>query len=336
MLTPSPLDEADATQAGPQGPDAQRLDAFLDAIWLADGLAAHTLSNYRRDLLQWMDWLSPRGRDSLQAGSEDIRDFLAVLAEDHTESEGLSEADKRQLPALKRGKGAASRARLLAALRKYYRYYLEEGLLATDPTEALVGPAQLRPLPKHLAEAEVERLLACPATDTPLGLRDKAMLELMYASGLRVSELVALPLAAIGLQEGVVRIEGGKGNKTRLVPMGEEACHWMRRYLAESRGLLLPGKAHPLAFLNARGEALTRQGFWFIVKGYASRAGIAAERLSPHVLRHAFATHLVNHGADLRVVQLLLGHADISTTQIYTHVAKTRLQQLHARHHPRG
>lgn len=316
--------------------EQQRLNQFLDAVWLADGLADHTLESYRRDIGQWMTWLAAGGGDSYTAAPSQIRDFLVELATDYADSASLPEEAKRRLPGLGRGKNAASRARFLAALRRYYRYWLEEEVIAADPTADLEGPRLVRPLPKTLSEAEVESLLQAPQLDTPLGLRDKAMLELMYASGLRVSELIALPLAAISLRDGTVRIEGGKGNKTRLVPMGEEAQRWISRYLAQSRVLLLQGAGHPVAFLNPRGEALTRQGFWFIVKKHAVQSGIPAERLSPHVLRHAFATHLVNHGADLRVVQLLLGHADISTTQIYTHVAKARLQRLHAEHHPRG
>ncbi|QNM97210.1 site-specific tyrosine recombinase XerD [Chitinimonas koreensis] len=315
--------------------DTDRIDTFIDAVLLSDGWSEHTADSYRRDLLQWAAWLAGHGGDSLAADAEDLRDFMAELAAAYEATQGLAEDEKRQLAPLARGKNAASRARLLSALRRYYRYWLEEEAIALDPSAELDGPKLVRPLPKTLAEAEVEALLAAP-DDSPLGLRDRAMLELMYATGLRVSELVALPLAAVGLNEGGIRIERGKGGKTRIVPMGEPAQLAFRRYLVEARPVLLKGRAHPVAFLNPRGEPLTRQGFWYIVKQYALRAGIAAERLSPHVLRHAFATHLVNHGADLRVVQLLLGHADITTTQIYTHVAKARLAQLHAEHHPRG
>jgi integrase/recombinase XerD len=316
--------------------DLDRIDSFIDATWLADGWSDHTAQNYRRDLVQWAAWLGERGCDSWDADAELARQFLADMAEQYDAMAKLGEDQKRRLPALARGKNPASRARWLSAARRYYRYWLDLGAIAIDPTAELEGPRLSRPLPKTLSEAEVEALLAAPDRDTVLGLRDAAMFEMMYATGLRVSELVALPLAVIGLQEGVIRIEHGKGNKTRLVPLGELAQAAFARYLTEARPTLLAGKAHPIAFLNHRGEPLTRQGFWFIVKAHAVAAGIAAERLSPHVLRHAFATHLVNHGADLRVVQLLLGHADITTTQIYTHVAKTRLAALHADHHPRG
>ncbi len=316
--------------------DRDRIDGFIDAAWLAEGWSGHTADSYRRDLTQWADWLAQSGSDSLSAGPEQIRDYLALLAARYAETAALSEVDKRRLPALMRGKNGASRGRLLSALRRYYRHLLEEETIAQDPTCELDGPRLVRPLPKTLSEAEVEALMRAPMLDTPLGLRDAAMLELMYAAGLRVSELVALPLAAMNLTEGSVRIEHGKGDKTRLVPMGQPAQQAFRRYLAEGRPQLLGGRAHPIAFVNVQGQPLTRQGFWYIVKQYALRVGIAAQRLSPHVLRHAFATHLVNHGADLRVVQLLLGHADIATTQIYTHVAKARLATLHAAHHPRG
>ncbi|GAB3268891.1 site-specific tyrosine recombinase XerD [Chitinimonas naiadis] len=316
--------------------DETRIDSYVDAAWLAEGWSPHTADSYRRDLRQWASWLSGRGLDSFGANAEQIRDFLAELATAYEASKSLAEAEKRKLPAMARGKNAASRARLLSALRSYYRHWLSLELIDRDPSADLEGPHLVRPLPKTLSEAEVEAVLNAPEQDTVLGMRDLAMLELMYASGLRVSELVSLHLAAMNLNEGSIRIEHGKGDKTRLVPMGQPAQAAFRRYLAEGRPVLLGGRAHPVAFLNAHGEPLTRQGFWYIVKQYALRAGIAADRLSPHVLRHAFATHLVNHGADLRVVQLLLGHADITTTQIYTHVAKARLAKLHADHHPRG
>jgi len=317
-------------------PDLDRIDRYIDAAWLAEGWSAHTADNYRRDLRQWVAWLAMRAANSLTASAEDVRDFLAELASAFEANRALGEAEKRRLPAMARGKNAASRARLLSALRSYYRHCQETGALAANPCAEIDGPHTVRPLPKTLSEAEVEAIMAAPALDAPLGLRDAAMLELMYAAGLRVSELVSLPLAAINLNEGSVRVEHGKGDKTRLVPMGQPAQAAFRRYLTEGRPALLGGRAHAIAFLNAQGQPLTRQGFWYIVKQYALRAGIASQRLSPHVLRHAFATHLVNHGADLRVVQLLLGHADITTTQIYTHVAKARLQALHAQHHPRG
>ncbi|WP_269531203.1 site-specific tyrosine recombinase XerD [Chitinimonas sp. BJYL2] len=313
--------------------DAQRIDTFIDACWLSEGWSAHTASNYRRDLLQWADWLRQQGMHTLAVSSEQLRDYQSCLTADYEAAQRAPKAERSKLPA---GKSPASRARMLSALRRYYGYWLELEAIALDPTADIAGPRLVRPLPRTLSEAEVEALLMAPDTDTALGLRDRAMLELMYASGLRVSELVSLPLAAISLREGSVRIEHGKGDKTRLVPMGMPAVELFQRYLAESRPVLMQGRAHPMAFLNHRGEPLTRQGFWFIVKRYALDAGVAEARLSPHVLRHAFATHLVNHGADLRVVQLLLGHADITTTQIYTHVAKARLVTLHAEHHPRG
>jgi len=318
------------------GSDTDRVDSYVDAVWLSDGWSEHTANNYRRDLLQWAECLAAHGSHSFAATPDQVRDYLAELAESHAAQQHLDERQKRAMPVAERGKHPASRARLLTALRRYYRYWLEEEAITADPTADLTGPRLSRPLPKTLSEAEVESLLAAPDLAQPLGLRDRAMLELMYATGLRVSELVALPLAGISLRDGVIRIERGKGGKTRLVPMGELAQAAFQAYLDGGRSVLLVGRSHPIAFVNAQGEPLTRQGFWYIVKRYAAVAGIAAERLSPHVLRHAFATHLVNHGADLRVVQLLLGHADITTTQIYTHVAKTRLANLHAAHHPRG
>jgi integrase/recombinase XerD len=320
----------------PNEADIDRIDSFIDATWLADGWSDHTAQSYRRDLVQWSSWLVERGQDTFSAGADAVRDFLAEMAAQYENTASLREEDKRRLAALARGKNAASRARWLSAARRYYRHWLDIGALSCDPTAELDGPRLARPLPKTLSEAEVEALLLAPDRDTALGLRDAAMFELMYATGLRVSELVELPLATIGLSEGVIRVERGKGNKTRLVPMGEMAQAAFERYVAESRPILLGGRSHSIAFLNSRGEPLTRQGYWYIVKSHAAKAGIATQRLSPHVLRHAFATHLVNHGADLRVVQLLLGHADITTTQIYTHVAKARLAALHAAHHPRG
>lgn len=316
--------------------DVARIDGFIDTAWLAEGWSVHTAQSYRRDLMQWSIWLASRDRHTLVADPELLRTFLAELAENYETSKLLDEAQKRRLPALARGKNAASRARLISALRHYYRHLLAVGGIPNDPTAQLEAPATVRPLPKTLSEAEVEAILQAPDRSSTLGLRDAAMLELMYATGLRVSELVGLALVSINLQEGSIRIEHGKGDKTRLVPMGQFAQVAYQQYLSQARPALLQGRAHAIAFLNAHGEPMTRQGFWYIVKQYALKAGIATARLSPHVLRHAFATHLVNHGADLRVVQLLLGHADITTTQIYTHVAKTRLANLHRAHHPRG
>ena len=230
---------------------------------------------------------------------------------------------------------ASSQARYISTLRRYYRHLLARGQVATDPTLKIAMPAKPSRLPKVLSEKQVEALLGVPQIDTPLGLRDRAMLEALYATGLRVSELVGLKLHEAQFDMGVVRVFG-KGSKERLVPLGEEAIDWMRNYLSEARPAILNGQQSDDLFVTARGEAMTRQAFWQLIKRHAKLAGIDPARLSPHVLRHAFATHLLNHGADLRVVQLLLGHADISTTQIYTHVARERLKTLHAAHHPRG
>jgi len=292
------------------------IDAFTDALWLEDGLSANTLAAYRADLLGWADWLRrARGRGPLEATDADVLDYLG-----HRFTQGSS---------------ARSTARLLSALRRFYHYQLREGAMRSDPTARAESPRLGRPLPSVLSEAEVEALLAAPDTERPEGLRDRAMLELLYACGLRVSELVNLPRAAVGLERGVVQVTG-KGGRQRLVPMGEEAVAWCERYLAEARPRLLRGRGLSDAlFVTARGGPMTRQAFWYRIKRHAHAAGIRRP-LSPHTLRHAFATHLLNHGADLRVVQLLLGHADLSTTQIYTHVARARLQALHRAHHPRG
>ncbi|HRH80287.1 MAG TPA: site-specific tyrosine recombinase XerD [Thiobacillaceae bacterium] len=291
------------------------LDGFCDALWLEDGLSPRTLESYRRDLGQFSLWLEQRGARLPEAQSADLQGFLGERG-------------------LKRGIAARSIARQLSALKRYYRWLIRQGQREDDPTLAIEAPRLPRPLPKSLGEAEVEALLAAPDTQTDLGLRDRAMLELLYACGLRVSELVALPLSAVSLDMGVVKVMG-KGAKERLVPMGEEAADWLTLYLRDARPYLLRGRASDALFVTRRAAAMTRQMFWHLLKGHALRAGIGGQ-LSPHTLRHAFATHLLNHGADLRVVQMLLGHADISTTQIYTHVARERLKQLHARHHPRG
>lgn len=295
---------------------AAAIEAFLEALWLEDGLAANTLAAYRRDLSSFAAWLAaqPPGGRSLDMLRE--TDLLGHAVARH--------ADSR----------ASTANRRLAALRRYCRWALREQRLREDPSLRL-RPARLATrLPGTLSEAQVEALLAAPAVDTPLGLRDRAMMELMYASGLRVSELVALPLVHVGWHEGVLRVDG-KGAKQRLVPFGEEARAWIGRYLGESRPALLGRRACPAFFVTARGEGMSRQRFWQCIKAHALKAGLTLA-LSPHTLRHAFATHLLNHGADLRAVQLLLGHADLSTTQIYTHVARERLRQLHARHHPRA
>ena len=291
------------------------IDAFCDQVWLQDGLAQSSLASYRRDLGQWAAWLDRRGSSLLQAQRTDVEAFLA---------------DQFRTKAK-----ATSIARRLSSVRRFYALQLQQGSLRADPTLRVKAPKLPRRLPKNLSEAKVEALLAAPDTKTTLGLRDRAMLETLYATGLRVSELVGLALAQVSLDMGVVRVLG-KGSKERLVPLGEEAIAWLKRYLAEVRPTLAGHAKSTAMFLTARGGPLTRQAFWALIKRLGARAGIPAATLSPHVLRHAFATHLLNHGADLRVVQLLLGHADIATTTIYTHVARERLKRLHAEHHPRG
>jgi integrase/recombinase XerD len=296
--------------------DAQRrIDAFCDQLWLQDGLAPASIASYRRDLVAWAAWLARRGATLASAQKADVESYLAD-----------------QFRAKSK---ATSIARRLSAVRRYYGIELQRGALAADPTLRVRAPKLPRRLPKSLTEKEVEALLAAPATDTALGLRDRAMLETLYATGLRVSELTGLRLSQLSLDMGVVRVVG-KGSKERLVPLGEEAVGWVQRYLGEVRAGLAAGGKTDAVFLTARQGPMSRQAFWLLVKRHALRAGIPAARLSPHVLRHAFATHLINHGADLRVVQLLLGHADITTTTIYTHVARERLKALHAQHHPRG
>lgn len=302
-------------KASSDAPPFPELDGFCDALWLEDGLSPRTLESYRRDLTQFAIWLRTRGGDLPGAQAGDLQGFLGERG-------------------LKQGIAARSIARQLSALKRYYRWLIRQGRREDDPTLAIDAPRLPRPLPKSLSEADVEALLAAPDPDTDLGLRDRAMLELLYACGLRVSELTGLPLAGVSLDMGVVKVMG-KGAKERLVPMGEVAADWIGRYLGEARPALLRGRASDALFVTRRGTAMTRQMFWQLINGHALSAGIAAH-LSPHTLRHAFATHLLNHGADLRVVQMLLGHADISTTQIYTHVARERLKQLHAKHHPRG
>ena len=295
---------------------APLIDAFCDQLWLQDGLAATSLASYRRDLALWAEWLqSNRHKVLLAADRGDVESFLADQFRSHAK--------------------ATSIGRRLSSLRRFYRMQSVAGTVKIDPTLRVRAPKLPRRLPKSLSEEQVETLLDAPDTETPLGLRDRAMLETLYATGLRVSELVGLKLAQVSFDMGVVRVLG-KGSKERLVPLGEESILWLRRYLASARpGLVGHGKSDAV-FVTARRGALSRQAFWEIVKRYATKAGIARASLSPHTLRHAFATHLLNHGADLRVVQLLLGHSDITTTTIYTHVARERLKQLHARHHPRG
>ncbi|NBS92390.1 MAG: site-specific tyrosine recombinase XerD [Betaproteobacteria bacterium] len=295
--------------------DRDQLDRFCDALWLEDGLSPRTLASYRADLTQFAVWLAPRTDSLLSAGSADIAAYLAHLFGP-------------------RGLKARSAARAVSSLRRFYGRLCRDGLCATDPTAHTASPKLPRSLPKSLTEAEVESLLAAPDMNSAEGLRDRAMLEVLYATGLRVSELVNLPLAAVSMDMGVVRVLG-KGAKERLVPLGEAALDWIGRYNRDARPALLDGRNSQALFVTRLGAPMSRQFFWQRLKRYALRAGIHSA-VSPHVLRHAFATHLLNHGADLRVVQLLLGHADISTTQIYTHVARERLKQLHRQHHPRG
>ncbi len=290
------------------------IDQFLDAIWLEKGLSDNTLTSYRRDLTLYDKWLQARGGDVLRADKADILLWLGHLAS--------------------AGQSSRSAARMLSCLRGFYRYLLRENHIALDPTLNIDSPRLGRSLPKTLSEDDVDQLLAQPDTTLPLELRDKAMLELLYASGLRVTELISLRLHQLSLNQGVIKVFG-KGSKERLVPMGEEALHWLQHYLRYGRPELLSGAGGDVLFPSRRGTQMTRQTFWHRIKHYAQRAAIRAE-LSPHTLRHAFATHLINHGADLRVVQLLLGHSDLSTTQIYTHVARERMKQLHQQHHPRG
>lgn len=304
--------------------EAGQLDTFIDHLWLEDGLAKNTLESYRADLRQFNVWLGLLKKDNnkkseiltghlLEANQADIQHYLAV-----------------KFPLSK----PRSISRLIASLRRFYRYALRENLIKTDPTLQIESPKLPRSLPKSLNEQEVEDLLNAPDINQPIGLRDRAMLELLYASGLRVSELVGVNVNEVSTQDGVVRVTG-KGGKTRLVPMGQEAADWIDQYLKQARPKILDGQLTYAMFVTSRGGAMTRQAFWYLIKRYAIVAGIT-KHMSPHVLRHAFATHLLNHGADLRVVQMLLGHADISTTQIYTHVARERLKQLHSVHHPRG
>lgn len=294
---------------------SELIDAFCDQVWLQDGLAPSSLASYRRDLNQWAVWLEPRGKTLLTAQRTDVDAFLA---------------DQFRAKAK-----ATSIARRLSSVRRFYALQLQQGTLRADPTLRVQAPKLPRRLPKNLSEAKVEALLAAPDTKTTLGLRDRAMLETLYATGLRVSELVGLTLAQVSLDMGVVRVLG-KGSKERLVPLGEESISWLKRYLTEARPALCSNVKSTSVFVTARSGPLTRQAFWALLKRLGVKAGIPAASLSPHVLRHAFATHLLNHGADLRVVQLLLGHADIATTTIYTHVARERLKRLHAEHHPRG
>lgn len=296
--------------------DTDLLDEFCDALWLEDGLSRNTLESYRRDLQKFADWLQVQhGTTLLETTHADLQGFLAHL---FTQQKAK----------------ATSTSRAISSLKRLFRYLLRQNKISVDPTLQIATPKLPRSLPKSLTEDDVELLLNAPDVDTPLGMRDRTMFEVLYATGLRVSELVGLSVAQVSLDMGVVRVMG-KGSKERLVPLGEEAQDWLQRYLREMRPLLLSGQLSDAMFVTQRGAGMTRQMFWYLIKRHAKQGGLI-KPMSPHTLRHAFATHLLNHGADLRVVQMLLGHSDISTTQIYTHVARERLKALHAKHHPRG
>ena len=290
------------------------IERFIDALWLERGLSENTLAAYRRDVSQYHQWLHKQSLALISANAGQLQLFLGER--------------------LKQGASPRSTARFLSSVRSFYRWALRENLVSEDPSLRIESPKQGRPLPKALSETDVERLLETPDLEQVVEFRDRTMLELLYACGLRVSELVGLTLSQISLNQGVIRVTG-KGSKERLVPMGEEALDWLQRYIRGPRMDLLKGRASDVLFPSNRGTVMTRQTFWYRIKIYGGRAGIRSH-LSPHTLRHAFATHLLNHGADLRVVQMLLGHSDLSTTQIYTHVARQRMQELHASHHPRG
>lgn len=294
--------------------DTKLIDQFLDAIWMERGLSENTLAAYRRDLVQYAGWLQSQASNLQASNREELQRHLAWR---------ITERLK-----------ATSTARMLSTLRGFYRYLVREKLIETDPTLLIDSPKRGRALPKTLTENDVESLLQAPDLSDAVELRDRAMLEVLYASGLRVSELVSLQRPQVNLRQGVIRVMG-KGSKERLVPLGEEAIRWVLQYMQDARPILLKDPVSEVLFPSRRGQQMTRQTFWHRVKRYALVAGID-KPLSPHVLRHAFATHLINHGADLRVVQMLLGHSDLSTTQIYTHVAQHRLQSLHSKHHPRG
>jgi integrase/recombinase XerD len=287
---------------------------FLDAVWMERGLSSNTLAAYRADLNALCRWLAERGVPLLRTTRADLQDFIASRVEG--------------------GSRPRSTARQLSSFRRFFRYFLREGAVLEDPTAQIAMPKIGRSLPKSLTEEEVESLLAAPVVKDPLGNRDRTMLELLYATGLRVSELVNLKHSQVNLNQGVIRILG-KGSRERLIPLGEEAIRWLTDFSDGARNEILLERSTDYLFPTRRGDRMTRQAFWHIIKRYARKAGVA-EDLSPHTLRHAFATHLLNHGADLRVVQMLLGHSDLSTTQIYTHVARERMKELHSQHHPRG
>jgi integrase/recombinase XerD len=309
----SPLADETASKAV-RGPDLTMIEAFLDRYWGETGASANTLASYRLDLLIFARWLATHNLPDLASVNRlQLLDFLAFR------SQG--------------GNSARTSARTLSALKTFYGQRIALSQQKENPTARISGPKLPRSLPKALSESEVETLIGAPDIETPAGLRDKAMIELMYATGLRVTELVSLKGEQINLRQGVLRVMG-KGSKERLVPLGEHASEWVERYLRDARSALFPGARTDALFITQRGEAMTRQAFWYLIKRHALKAGVRA--LSPHVLRHSFATHLLNHGADLRVVQLLLGHTDLSTTQIYTFIARENLKKLHAMHHPRG
>jgi integrase/recombinase XerD len=287
---------------------------FLDAVWMERGLSSNTLAAYRADLVALHRWLSERPLTLAQTGRAELMDFIAAR--------------------VKGGSRPRSTARQLSSFRRFFRYLVREGIVREDPTAQIAMPKIGRSLPRSLSEAEVESLLGAPAVADALGYRDRTMLEVLYATGLRVSELVSLKIGQINMNQGVVRVLG-KGNRERLIPLGEEAVRWIKAFIAGSRNDILLDRSTDFLFPTRRGDRMTRQAFWHIIKRYARKAGVDRD-LSPHTLRHAFATHLLNHGADLRVVQMLLGHSDLSTTQIYTHVARERLKELHTAHHPRG
>lgn len=295
------------------------IEQFIDAVWMERGLSENTLSAYRTDLKKFVIWLT--------LSTDEVLSEQLIKASRETVQKYLRELERREI-------SPRSRARLLSSLRLFYAYLLREKIIEVDPVALIDAPKLGRSLPKTLSEEDVESLLMAPDISTPLGLRDRVLFEVLYATGLRVSELVGIELTQINLLQGVLRVTG-KGNKERLVPLGEEAIKWLEKYLNNTRSDLLKGQVTDAVFVTKRGGAMTRQAFWYLIKRYAFQAEITS-KISPHTLRHAFATHLLNHGADLRVVQMLLGHSDLSTTQIYTHVANERLKSLHSEHHPRG
>ncbi len=294
--------------------DLNVIERFADTLWVENGLSENTLAAYRRDLCGFAVWLKAQDIALVKAGELELNAYLSSR--------------------YRNGHKVRSNARLLSVLRRFYRYLVREGRRKDDPSVNIASPKLDRPLPHTLSERQVEVLLGAPDTGQPIGIRDRAMLELLYASGLRISELVSLTADRVNLNQGVIKVVG-KGNKERLVPVGEEALRWVSAYLRDARPALLRGRSVETLFVSRKSSAITRQAFWYRIRQYAQKVKISTH-LSPHTLRHAFATHLVNHGADLRVVQMLLGHSDLSTTQIYTHVARERLRQLHERHHPRG